>query len=251
MKYHMKKASFLILLANVVIFAMMEIYVLSGHNRNLSYLILGAQYGPLVKAGEWFRLFTSMFLHAGLLHILFNSYALYIFGLLVEEEFGPWRFLTYYLVSGLAGNVATQIFYYDSLSLGASGAIFGLIGVQFSLGLKKETPFFMKSFTGLNLLPLILFNVLYGFIPGSGVNNAAHIGGFLAGMAFGYFTHLPNTWALQMTNMLFRRRVRFSDLGRWRKVVLKELIWMATAVFLVILVVSAFGELIRAVRNWQ
>ncbi len=246
---HLKRASVLILLANVVVFISMEIYSLFGRNRTLAYLIFGAQFGPLVDRGEWFRLFTSMFLHAGILHILFNSYALYIFGLIVEEEYGPWRFLTYYLTSGFLGNLATQFFYHDSLSLGASGAIFGLIGVQFALGLKKETPFFMRGFTGMSLLPLIIFNILYGFIPGSGVNNAAHIGGFLCGMAFGYLTRLPSHWTFHTMRSVLKGEMRLSDLGAWKSRVIVEMVWMVVALVLLGVVFLSFVDLVRTVTS--
>nr|WP_083815764.1 rhomboid family intramembrane serine protease [Pseudothermotoga thermarum] len=157
--------------------------------RNQAYLLirLGAQYGPLVSGGEWYRVITAMFVHGGLLHLLFNSYALFYFGTIVESIYGTEKFVIFYLLAGAVGNLATHVFYYRSISVGASGAIFGLVGILFALGFRRDTPIFMRQFTGMALLPMIIFNVVYGFMPGSNINNAAHLGGFLAGMAIGYF----------------------------------------------------------------
>ncbi|HOJ87601.1 MAG TPA: rhomboid family intramembrane serine protease [Pseudothermotoga sp.] len=156
--------------------------------RNQAYLYIrfGAQYGPLVSNGEWYRVITAIFVHGGLLHLLFNSYALFYFGNIVESIYGVEKFVFIYLLTGVVGNLATQFLYYRAISVGASGSIFGLVGVLFALGFRRDTPFFMRQFTGYTLLPMIIFNIVYGFIPGSGINNAAHIGGFVTGMALGY-----------------------------------------------------------------
>ena len=248
MSLHIRKASLCILLANVVLFVSMEIFSLS-HDYSLTYLVFGAQYGPLVDRGEWFRIFTSMFLHAGIIHMVFNSYALYVFGPVVEGIHGPWRFLVFYLTSGAVGNVATQFFYHDSISLGASGAIFGLIGVLFALGLKKDIPMFLRSFTGMSLLPLIAFNILYGFIPGTGINNAAHIGGFLTGMAFGYLTRIPRHWIIDSLIPILTGKERFEDYRYWRKSVIVEMVWMFSALAMVALVIVAFVSLAITVSS--
>ena len=91
-------------------------------------LVLGAKFNPLIDAGQWWRLLTPMVLHGSMLHLLFNTYALYVLGPQVESTFGTARFLAVYLVSGLAGSVASYVWNADALSVGASGAIFGLFG---------------------------------------------------------------------------------------------------------------------------
>ncbi|PLV59520.1 rhomboid family intramembrane serine protease [Thermotoga sp. KOL6] len=191
------KAVYFILLFNFFIFIMMTLSgVFSTRDSILQMLLFlryGAQYGPRVDAGDWFRLITALFVHGGLLHILFNSYALYYFGLIVEDIYGTEKLLFSYFLTGVIGNVATHIFYHDTISVGASGAIFGLIGVLFAAGFRKDTPFFMKPVTGMSLLPIILINVIYGFLPGTNINNAAHLGGFLSGMLLGY-TIKPFSW---------------------------------------------------------
>lgn len=156
-------------------------------NSEFVYLLFGAQFGPLVSQGQWYRVITAMFMHGGFLHLAFNMYALYILGSYAEGIYGGYRFLVYYLVSGIVGNIATHVFYYNSLSVGASGAIFGLVGALFGAGFRKDTPFFLRPITGSALLPMIIINVALGFIPGSGINNAAHIGGLLTGIVLGYF----------------------------------------------------------------
>uniref|UniRef100_A0A7C4VUA7 Rhomboid family intramembrane serine protease n=1 Tax=Fervidobacterium thailandense TaxID=1008305 RepID=A0A7C4VUA7_9BACT len=186
------------------------------------YLIFGAQYGPLItKNGEWFRIVTAMFMHGGFLHLAFNMYALYILGNYVEAIYGPARFVSYYFISGIIGNIATHLFYYDALSVGASGAIFGLVGTLFGAGFRRDTPFYLRPITGSALLPMIIINIALGFVPGSAINNAAHIGGLLTGMALGYLTPVHLTHKT-------------------------ELFWKAIAVSLIISVVVSFGLLIRS-----
>ncbi len=152
---------------------------------DIVFLLFGAQYGPLVSQGQWYRIITAMFMHGGFLHLAFNMYALYILGSNAEALYGTYKFLSFYLLSGIVGNIATQIFYYDSLSVGASGAIFGLVGALFGAGFRKDTPFYVKPLTGTALLPMIILNIVLGFMPGSGINNAAHIGGLVTGMILG------------------------------------------------------------------
>ena len=183
------RTTYVILAINVIVALLMFISgVFVSSNQAYMYLKFGAQYGPLVDRGEWYRMITAMFVHGGFLHLLFNSYALFYFGLVVEAMYGTEKFACIYFASGISSGIATHVFYHNSLSVGASGAIFGLVGLLFAAGFRKDTPFFMRQYTGFALLPMILFNIVYGFIPGSGINNAAHIGGFLAGLAFGYFT---------------------------------------------------------------
>gem|GEM_PF-4638881 len=136
-----KRAVYFILLFNAFIFVMMTFSgVFSTRDPVLQMLLLlryGAQYGPRVDAGDWFRLITALFVHGGILHILFNSYALYYFGLIVEDIYGTEKFLVGYFFTGIVGNLATHVFYHDTISVGASGAIFGLIGILFAAGFSK------------------------------------------------------------------------------------------------------------------
>lgn len=185
--YERKNPAYLyLILVNSLILLIFYVFKTFFIKSDLAYLLFGAQYGPLIKSGQWYRIITAMFMHGGFLHLAFNMYALYIIGNYAEGIYGTYRFITYYFITGIVGNVATHIFYYDSLSVGASGAIFGLVGVLFGAGFRKDTPFFLKPITGSALLPMIVINVVLGFIPGSGINNAAHIGGLLTGILLGY-----------------------------------------------------------------
>jgi len=91
-------------------------------------ITLGAKYTPLILAGQWWRLITYQFLHIGVMHLLFNGYALYHLGPLIEDAWGHWGFLTIYLLSGALGGLASAALSPGSVSAGASGALFGLLG---------------------------------------------------------------------------------------------------------------------------
>ncbi|HEX5542004.1 MAG TPA: rhomboid family intramembrane serine protease [Micromonospora sp.] len=131
--------------------------------------------GPLhgVVAGEYYRLFTSMFLHYGLLHLLMNMWALWIIGRTLEGALGRARFLTLYLVSGLGGSVAVYYFAPTSLAAGASGAIFGLFAALFVIlrRLGRDTS---------GVVPILVINLIFTFtVPG--ISIAGHLGGLVVG----------------------------------------------------------------------
>jgi len=184
-----RSATFIITLVNVILF----ILELLGGFTTTTLLKLGAQYGPMVDAGQYYRLITAMFLHGGFLHIFFNMYALLYLGNVVERVYSTPKFLSVYFFSGVVGNLATQIFYHNTISIGASGAIFGLVGMLFAAGRRHDIPYYLKPLTGAALLPMILVNLVLGFTAGN-INNAAHIGGLLAGMAFGLLVSPRYTW---------------------------------------------------------
>ena len=265
----LKNASGTLVVLNVLLYIAMVVFSPRGagnfvYCRTLipvsvaKYLLFGAQVGLIVsKCGEWFRLFTAMFVHGGLLHLLFNMYALYYLGNLVEYTYGVWRFLVFYFASGFIGNVATQVFYGSSISLGASGAIFGLAGVLLSAGFRSDTPVFLRSYTGAALLPMIIFNIVYGFIPGSGINNAAHIGGLLTGMLFGYFTRVPYYPSVSFRELSFRMKYRDFWTNPWYRNLRREFFWVAAGFAFVIVVVISFIALVpssikmmESIRGW-
>ncbi|MBM7558749.1 rhomboid family intramembrane serine protease [Marinitoga litoralis] len=181
---------------NIIVFALMFVFGGGfGAFSNVYTLILaGAQYGKLITiSNQYFRFITSMFVHGGILHIFFNMYALYYLGNIVERVYGPYKFLTIYLTSGIGGALMTQLFMPDAFSVGASGAIFGLIGLLFGAGFRADTPPLLKPMTGTALLPVILINLFLGFTS-SGINNFAHIGGLLVGFTFGWLTSVSDTY---------------------------------------------------------
>ncbi len=167
----------------VVVFV---IETLAGGSESTTVLFnLGANVGPWVTMGEYWRLFTANFLHIGVLHIFFNLYALYIVGTEVEMFYGPWRFLVIYLLTGVSGAIASYAFTYG-FSAGASTAIFGLIGTLVAFFIRNRAVFGEMSRTRLtNLIFVIAINVLYG-LSVSVIDNWGHAGGFVGGLMLGW-----------------------------------------------------------------
>ena len=157
-----------------------------GSENPLVLVLLGANFKPLVAEGQVWRLFTSMFLHIGLMHLVFNSYALYIFGGEMERVFGNGRFLVIYVLSGLFGSLASFALSPGQLSAGASGAIFGVVGMQTAYFLRHKDVLgeFGRSRL-MNAFVIIGINLVFGFsVPG--IDNLAHIGGLVAGLLLGF-----------------------------------------------------------------
>lgn len=145
-----------------------------GVNRIIFY---GANISDYIKEGEFYRLITSAFIHANLLHLLCNMYCLYILGPQLESFFGKIKFLIIYLFSAIGGNLMSMLFI-DGASVGASGAIFGLFGAMLYFGYHYRV--YLGNVMKSQLIPLILINLAFGFLV-SGIDNAAHIGGLVGG----------------------------------------------------------------------
>jgi membrane associated rhomboid family serine protease len=145
-------------------------------------MAFGVKANPAIAQGQWWRFVTPVFIHIGWLHIIFNSYALWIVGPQVEKLYGSARFVILYILTGIAGVAGSYLFHPFSISAGASGAIFGLFGVLLVFGIRyrESIPPFFKRAVGTGVLPVILLNLVIGFtIPG--IDNSAHIGGLLGG----------------------------------------------------------------------
>lgn len=151
--------------------------------------VLGVKDNTLIRAGQLWRLFTPMLLHddTGILHIGFNMYALIIFGPTLERYFGRWRFLLLYLLGGFAGNVLSFLLSSEP-SLGASTAIFGLIGAE-GIFLYQNRQLFGRRFGNAigNVIFIVVVNLVIDFVPGSGIDYWGHIGGLLGGLIFTWF----------------------------------------------------------------
>jgi rhomboid protease GluP len=146
---------------------------------------LGAKANQYIRAGEIWRLFTPMLLHGSILHIGFNMYALYIFGIGLERRYGHGRFLLLYILSGFAGSVFSFLFS-SAYSIGASGAIFGLIGAE-GIFLYQNRKLFgnqVKQAIG-NVVIVVAFNLFLGLQPG--IDNWGHVGGLAGGLIFAWF----------------------------------------------------------------
>jgi rhomboid protease GluP len=148
-------------------------------------LRMGALVPALVAEGEAWRLVTSAFLHSGLVHLMLNMISLYFLGSFAEVVFGRSRFLALYFISGIAGGLAYLYFgSFNAPAVGASGAIFGLLGGVFGFAIRRGT-FSMRNPVISQLLILTALNLFLGAtIPG--VSNTAHIGGLIGGLVFGY-----------------------------------------------------------------
>ncbi len=141
----------------------------------------GADYGPLTLEGEYWRLLSSTFLHIGIIHIGFNMYALLFIGSILEPLLGRARFLSSYLICGIAGNILSLYWNPDIVSAGASGAVFGMFGFLLGVLIFKRdmlNPVFRKNMLR-SIGPMIVINLGLGFSPG--IDNAAHIGGLVSG----------------------------------------------------------------------
>jgi rhomboid protease GluP len=146
----------------------------------------GANFGPYTLGGEPWRIFTCIFVHVGLVHLLVNMWGLWILGHLAEHIFGRWTFLSTYTLCGVAGSLATLWFHPTQPSAGASGAIFGLTGALITaiyLGKLPYSPAALRSL-GRRLLVVTGINLFIGFVLPI-VDNAAHIGGLVMGLAIG------------------------------------------------------------------
>jgi rhomboid protease GluP len=145
----------------------------------------GALIPALVAQGEWWRLLSSMFLHSGAVHLGLNMLSLYFLGSFVEAAFGRGRFLALYLLSGLSGGLAYLYFgSFNVSAVGASGAIFGLLGGVLGYALRRGT-FSWQNPLIRQLLILLALNLYIGFsVPN--ISNTAHLGGLAGGFAFGW-----------------------------------------------------------------
>lgn len=145
----------------------------------------GAKYNPLIIQGQVWRLITPVFLHVGLVHLLFNSYAIYVIAPQIERFFGTVRFLCIYLFSGAFGVLLSFVFN-PSVSAGASGAIFGLFGTQVVFFYRYRQSFGSRGQRQFqNTLSIIIFNLVMTFAV-AGIDIWGHIGGLLTGIALGW-----------------------------------------------------------------
>jgi membrane associated rhomboid family serine protease len=139
----------------------------------------------LLAQGQYWRLWSVTLLHADLIHLGFNMYALYISGVIVERWYGSLRMLAFYLASAAAGSTASFVFGGDISSVGASGAIFGLFGILLAAG-RLHHPVDRQSRGLVNqLVVLVIINLALGFASGGSIDNAAHLGGLAAGLFLG------------------------------------------------------------------
>lgn len=172
---------------NLLVFGAMVFSGVSFFNPEISDLIgWGANVRSFIQQGEYWRLFTSEFVHIGLLHLLFNMYALFYIGFFLEPVIGSINFTIYYLLAGLTGSVASMWWHEFTVSAGASGAIFGMYGLFLALLTTNLISKPEKKNILYSILFFIGYNILSGMSAQGGIDNASHFGGLLAGLIGGY-----------------------------------------------------------------
>ena len=150
-------------------------------------------YAPLIKEGEYYRMITSMFLHVDIIHLGVNMYSLYILGKQAESFFGKAKFLIIYLLSGIGASLLSCLLTNGAVSVGASGAIFGILGALLYFGYNFRV--YLGSSMVKDIIPIIAINLFIGAVTPM-IDNWAHVGGLITGiltaMAFGFKTRSGN-----------------------------------------------------------
>ena len=189
-------ATSIILDINLAVFLVM---ILSGTHiispNGLELLEWGANRRSETTSGEWWRLITSMFLHGGIMHLFLNIYGLVMAAVFVEPIFGRTRYLMLYFISGICGSLLSIYWYENIISVGASGAIFGLYGSILGLLFTREFEG-DKKLVLLLIGPYVAINLLFGLT--GGIDNAAHIGGLISGAISGLILYQfgNNIWEI-------------------------------------------------------
>lgn len=175
---------------NIVVFLLTAFISKDIFDINYMVLVLfGGKYGPLIEAGQYYRLFTCMFLHGGLIHLACNMYSLYIVGPQINRIYGTFKYLIIYFCGGLISSIISYVVSPNTLSVGASGAIFALIGALLAFALSERNHINKKYISG--LLQVIVLNLIIGFTM-SNIDNSAHIGGLLGGLIVGFILYNIN-----------------------------------------------------------
>jgi membrane associated rhomboid family serine protease len=239
--------TFVFLAVNVFVFLLMSWAAPDGSRDSGVLVVYGAKVNTLIDAGQWWRFVTPIFLHTGAIHLLVNMYSLFILGPYVEKLYGSARFVFFWIATGIGGVFASYLasrpgmqggalgsFFFrgdnNVPSAGASGALFGLIGVLFVFGIKfrHELPEGFKRAFGTGMIPTILINLFIGYsIPN--IDNAAHMGGFVAGALLALF-------------------VGYKRPGQSASV---AVLWHVLQVASLLLVVVSFGQVVRYMGSAQ
>ena len=180
-QFRKEPVTFILILINVLVFLVSD---LTGYSQDVMHMLdLGAAYTPLItEGGEVYRLFTSMFLHFGIAHLLNNMLVLFVLGSRLERAAGKIRFLVIYLLGGVAGNVISLLLELNrgdySVSAGASGAVFAVMGAMIYIVVRNRG--WLEDLSWRQIVVMALFSLYFGFAS-SGVDNAAHVGGLISG----------------------------------------------------------------------
>ena len=207
------KFTIIFLIINLFVFLLMwessgmSLRVLRDSFPDVVLVTYGAKLNYLINSpnNQWWRFVTPMFVHIDILHLVMNMFSLLIIGPFVEKLYGSAKFVVFYVLTGIAGVVGSYLALQPSLArgvfgtfifkgvdgpaAGASGALFGLVGVLFVFGIKyrRELPEGFKRVFGTGLLPIIFINLFIGFVGRSSISNAAHLAGLFSGAALAVF----------------------------------------------------------------
>lgn len=190
-EFRKEPATIILVVLNALVFLAVEF---TGFSQDTVHMLdWGAAYTPyIVEEGETYRIFTSMFLHFGIEHLINNMLVLFILGSRLERVIGSLRFAVIYFLGGIAGNVVSLL--YDlrqgeaAVSAGASGAVFAVMGGMILVVLCNKGR--LEDLSMRQILILAVFSLYFGFTS-SGVDNAAHLGGFLAGFILAVIVYHP------------------------------------------------------------
>lgn len=196
-----KTPSITYIIMGICVFLFIMMYIFGNGSESTSTLIkFGANYDLLTKSGEYYRLFTCMFLHIGIWHLLCNMYSLYIIGKEIENLYGKSKYLVIYVLSGLCGSILSLAFSHNTISAGASGAIFGLLGALLYFGYYYRT--YLGATIRSSIIPVIILNLIIGMLT-PGISNSAHIGGLVGGILVSMMVGVPDkSTKIEKTNGL-------------------------------------------------
>lgn len=185
-----RKVTLALVFINIIIFAVLEII---GNTESPQFMVdHGAMYTPMVQDGQYWRLFSAMFLHFGFEHLAYNMFSLFFLGDILESIVGPVRFLVIYLLGGLGGNLVSLFMSIQSgtykVSAGASGAIFAVMGAFFYIAVRNRKSFGKDGMRRLGLMVVLM--IMQGLVD-RGVDQSAHMGGMAAGFLLAIVLYHP------------------------------------------------------------
>jgi rhomboid protease GluP len=177
--------TYVFMIIQVAVFLFLEIK--GGSTNNITLIKYGAKYNFYLYEGEWWRFFTPIFLHIGFTHLVMNTFSLYFLGAAIERMYGSFRFIIIYFFAGAAGVIASFLFS-QSVSAGASGAIYGCFGSLLYFGITY--PKLFSRTMGAGVIGILVFNIIISFtIPG--IDEAGHLGGLAGGFLAAGIMHFP------------------------------------------------------------
>ncbi len=221
----------LLLFSNLLCFALLELY--GGSTNYFTLIAFGAKLNELIIEGELWRLLTHMFLHYGFLHLMFNMCALCVWVFIAERIYGSARMLIAYMTCGLLSSLASFLFV-PNMSVGASGAIFGIVGMMVAMGIRFRAaiPGRFRRIFGWGLAPWVALTLGLGLIPGLHMDNAAHIAGFLCGVLLGLLMR-PSFAPLKKRGKKSKHKGLFKGMPLRVTAALAIYLWVIALVFIV------------------